>query len=111
MIMGKLDRNLDGLIDRDEWVSQLNELFRFMNSTEERQALGFYEDLKKKEERLLGAREALHAKLPSAGERTLLLPFQQHQALRHLRSGLWVRLGIMQLCWKGKRQAAAQCQG
>ena len=33
MIMGKLDRNLDGLIDRDEWVSQLNELFRFMNST------------------------------------------------------------------------------
>ena len=79
--------------------------------TEERQALGFYEDLKKKEERLLGAREALHAKLPSAGERTLLLPCQQHQALRHLRSGLWVRLGIMQLCWKGKRQAAAQCQG
>ena len=33
MILGKLDRNSDGLIDRDEWVSQLNELFRFMNST------------------------------------------------------------------------------
>ena len=33
MIMGKLDRNSDGLIDREEWVSQLNELFRFMNST------------------------------------------------------------------------------
>ena len=44
---------------------------------EERQTLGFYEDLKKKKERLLGAREALHAKLPSAGERTPLLPCQQ----------------------------------
>ena len=33
MILGKLDRNSDGLIDREEWVSQLNELFRFMNST------------------------------------------------------------------------------
>ena len=33
MIMGKLDRNHDSLIDKDEWVSQLNELFRFMNST------------------------------------------------------------------------------
>ena len=33
MIMGKLDRNGDTLIDREEWVSQLNELFRFMNST------------------------------------------------------------------------------
>lgn len=33
MIMGKLDRNVDGLIDREEWVSQLNELFRFMNNT------------------------------------------------------------------------------
>ena len=44
---------------------------------EERQALGFYEDLKKDKERLWGAREALHAKLLSAGERTPLLPRQQ----------------------------------
>ena len=44
-------------------------------------ALGRYEDLKKKKERLWGAREALHAKLPSAGERTPLLGCQQHWAL------------------------------
>ena len=42
--------------------------------------LGRYEDLKKKKEQLWGAREALHAKLPSKGERTPLLPCQQHQA-------------------------------
>ena len=44
---------------------------------EERQALGFYEDLKKDKERLWRAREALHAKLLSAGERTALLPREQ----------------------------------
>ena len=43
-------------------------------------ALGRYEDLKKEKERLLGAREALQAKLPGAGECTPLLPRQQHQA-------------------------------
>ena len=87
------------------------ELFYDEAQKNQQSALGRYEDLKKDKERLLGAREALHAKLPSAGERTLLLPCQQHQALRRSRTGLWVRLGIMQSCWKGKRQAAARCQG
>ena len=41
---------------------------------EEHRALGRYEDLKKKEERLLEDRRALQAKLPGAGERTPLLP-------------------------------------
>ena len=40
-----------------------------------------YEDLKKKEERLDSRRAELEAKLPGAGERTPLLPRQQHQAL------------------------------
>ncbi len=33
MIMGKLDRNLDGVISSEEWIHVLNELFKFMNST------------------------------------------------------------------------------
>ena len=48
---------------------------------EEHWALGRYEDLKKNKERLLEAARALHAKLPNEGERTRLLPCQQHQAL------------------------------
>ena len=44
-------------------------------------ALGCYKDLKKEDERLWDARRALHAKLPIEGERTRLLPCQQHQAL------------------------------
>ena len=48
---------------------------------EEHRALGRYEDLKKKEERLDSRRAELEAKLPGAGERTPLLPRQQHQAL------------------------------
>ena len=40
-----------------------------------------YEDAKEKEKRLLQERRALEAKLPGAGERTPLLPCQQHQAL------------------------------
>ena len=47
----------------------------------EHRALGNYEDLKKDKERLLEDRRALHAKLPSAGERIPLLPCQQYQAL------------------------------
>ena len=47
---------------------------------EEHWALGRYEDLKKEDERLWDARRALHAKLPIEGERTRLLPCQQHQA-------------------------------
>ena len=41
-----------------------------------------YTYLKEKEERLDSRRAELEAKLPSAGERTLLHPCQQHQALR-----------------------------
>ena len=33
VIMGKLDRNGDGLISSEEWIHVLNELFKFMNST------------------------------------------------------------------------------
>ena len=75
-------------------------------------ALGRYEDLKKEDERLLGGREALQAKLPGAGERALLLRRQQHQALRDCCS-LVRRLkqgSIRSCCWKGRRQAVAWCQ-